>query len=284
MSDPRSRAKSLIAEARHTAQLRDRLKRDGQDTGEIDELLATLHRDLGALLVTEPELAALLHPMIPDPQPQQESFTDELPVRKDHGWYDDEKTGPIEGGPLFDQSDLVTGEVPVPDDLHLPPESDDTDADEQYAVETTASMAVRAAEPTTGLGRYRAGNAPYQAALREFLELLRSPYDLDDPTELGVEASRVQWATTELENRVRDFPNDVKLTIIGLLAARAQYLRTRLDVDVGARRSLDRLQRYRIERDLPAVTGLLPTPVPESSSWLEDAERWWAVFHPTDAP
>lgn len=279
MADPRTRAQLLVVEIRRAKILRDRLARDGENTTELDTLLGELQRKLGALVVEEPELAATLVPMIPDAQPSAESFTDELPPRRDHGWYDDEKTGPIDQtGPLFDSGDLETGDIPIPDDLHLPPESDDTDAGEQYAVESVASLAARADEPATGLGRFRAGTAPFGASLRELLDLLRSPFDLDDPAELGVEASRVQWAASEFERRTRDFPTDVKVALLGLLAARAQYLRTRLDVDVGIRLSLDRLQRFRIEHSLPAVHGLLPTPVPEHHTWLEDAEAWWGVF------
>ena len=205
MSDARARAKSLLAEARNATQLKNRLRRDGQNTLEIDRLIATLQHDLGALLVTEPELAALLVPMIPEAQPAAEGSPTSFRRRKRAGTTTRRRARSSLSGPLFDSSDLVTGEIPIPDDLHLPPESDDTDAGEQYAVETTDSLAARAAEPATGLGQFRAGAAPWQAALRELLDLLRSPYDLDDPTELGVEASRVQWATTEIEVRFRDF-------------------------------------------------------------------------------
>jgi hypothetical protein len=279
MADARDRAKLLVIEARRASILRDRLAADREDTTEIDRLIGELQRQLGALIVADPELAASLVPMIPDAKPARESFTDEVPPARETGWYDNDNTGPIDiSGPLFDSGDLVTGDIPIPDDLHLPRESDDTDAGEHYAVETTGSMLVRAAEPLTGLGSFRTGRAPFFAELKELLELLRSPYDLDDAAELGVEASRVQWAIGELDARTRNLPTDVKVALIGLLAARAQHLRGRLDVDVGVRRSLDRLQRFRIERDLPAVHGLLPTPVPELASWLEDAEAWWGVF------
>jgi hypothetical protein len=280
MADPRSRAQHLIVEIRRARLLRDRLASDGEDTSQIDAHLDELHRKLGAHVVEEPELAATIAPLIPDAQPSQESFTDELPPARDHGWYDDEKTGPIDSpsGPLFDSGDLETGDIPIPDDLHLPPESDDTDAGEQYAVESIGSLAAHADDPTTGLGAFRAGRAPFGAALQDLLDLLRSPFDLDDPAELGVEASRVQWAASEFERRTRDLPADVRVALLGLLSARAQHLRTRLDVDVGIRLSLDRLQRCRIEQSLPSVHGLLPTPLPELNTWLEDSEAWWAVL------
>ena len=91
----------------------------------------------------------------------------------------------------------------------------------------------------------------------------------DDPTELGVEASRVQWATTDLELRTRPFPDDVKLALLGLLAARAQHLRNRLDVDVGARRSLERLQRQNALRGIAtaARVNVRGTCKPRSVFW-----------------
>jgi hypothetical protein len=281
MAEPRTRAKHLLVEIRRAQFLRDRLARDGEQTVEIDTLVGDLQRQLGALIVSDPDLAALLVPMIPDARPTQESFTDEVPQGRERGWYDDEKTGPIEipdDGPLFDSGDLQTGDIPIPDDLHLLRESDDTDAGEQYAVETTASVGARAQDPLTGLGGFAVGASSFQAELQEFLDLLRPPFDLDDPAELGVEVSRVQWAANELDARSRSLPKDVTVALLGLIAARAQNLRGRLDVDVGIRRSLDRLQRLRIDRELPAVHALLPTPLPEGGSWLEDAEAWWAVF------
>lgn len=280
MADPRERAKLLMTEARRAKILRDRFAADGEDTVELDRLIENLTQQLGALILTDPELAAAVAPMIPEATPAAESFTDEVRPARERGWYDDEKTGPIEipDGPLFDTGDLVTGDIPIPDDLHLPRESEDTDAGEQYAVETSASLAHRAEDPLTGVGAFRAGTASFTPELREFLDLLRSPFDLDDAAELGVEASRVQWAAGELEARTHHLPKDVKVALLGLLAARAQHLRTRLDVDVGIRRAIDRMQRFRIERELPAVHGLLPTPVPENHTWLEDAEAWWGVF------
>ncbi|MCB9683690.1 MAG: hypothetical protein H6735_01455 [Alphaproteobacteria bacterium] len=277
-------AHDLLVQVRKATELRRKLAEEGKDTSEVDEALDGLYRDLGRA-VAETDGSSLL---VPDPPTvTKEAFTSEVPDEEDSGgWYTDERVAST-SGPLFDPADLgepLMTDVPVPDDLNLPPDPDDTDASDAqergYAVETVHSMGSRASDPTTSLGIFRYGVATWKGQLDELLDLLRSPFDLDDPTELGVEASRVQWATTDLPHRLEPYPDEIKIALIGLLAARAQFLRTRLDVDVGARLSLDRLQRYRIERSLASVPGLLPTPLPELGSWLIDSEAWWAVFRP----
>ena len=95
-----------------------------------------------------------------------------------------------------------------------------------------------------------------------------------------MEASRVQWITTELESRLTGFPPEIQVALVALLAARAQHLRRGSANDVGPRLSLDRLQRYRIEADLPIVAGLLPTPRPESETWESDIRGWWSLLKP----
>lgn len=283
MSD---QARDLLVEARKAMELRRKLVEEGKDTTELDEALEGLYRDLGRAVAEGGDSS----PLVPEPPTAaREGFTSEVPPEDDDsvGWYTEERTGPIASGPLFDPADLgdpSMTEIPLSDDLHLPPDPDDTDAsdatDRGYAVETSQSMRSRASDPTSSLGIFRYGVATWKGQLDELLDLLRSPFDLDDPTELGVEASRVQWATTELARRLDPYPDEIRVALIGLLAARAQFLRTRLDVDVGARLSLDRLQRYRIERQLASVPALLPTPLPELGSWLVDSESWWSVFRP----
>jgi hypothetical protein len=66
--------------------------------------------------------------------------------------------------------------------------------------------------------------------------------------------------------------------VLGLLGARAHHLRNRLDSDVAPRVLLDKLQRYRIEHNLPNVAALLPQPRPEHATWEEDARRWWTLL------
>lgn len=277
----RARIDELVAEARKAQELRERLAGEGRDPSEVDEVLEGLYRDIGRAMVAAPGA-------VPDPGSiSQEGFTDELPDDEDDdGWYTDEGEVPVTGGPLFEPGEL-SDDTEVPEASHhllgRPGVRDDeSDAGAVYVVETTDSMAERTRDDLScGLAQLAHGvHAAWKPELHELLDLLALPSSFDDPQELSVEASRVQWASSEVAYRLADFPDDLRVCLIGLLAARAQLLRTRLDVDVGLRMSLDHLQRYRIDHELPLVRALLPNPAPELGSWQADVRAWWALLHP----
>jgi hypothetical protein len=291
---PRSRITDLVAEARKALDLRERLVRDHQDPAEVDEALEGLYRDIGAAMVDAVGTGA----MIPEfgPGGLTESFTNELPGHEDDGsWYTDEVDDALAvagGGPIFDPGELDDEtDVPEPDQmdiLSIDRSLDETDPGlgGEFTVESAETLAVRVEEDRgSGLAQLRLHGpaVPWRAELDELLELLSLPPDFDDVQELTVEASRVQWAASEIDYRLQHYPDDVKVCLVGLLAARAQHLRGKLDVDVGLRTSLDRLQRYRIDMDLPSVAGLLPTPTPEHGTWPADVRAWWALLRPGSA-
>ena len=283
----RSRVNDLVAEARKALDLRERLASEDNDPSEVDEALEGLYRDIGAALVEAMGEAA----MIPDmPTGLVEAFTNGLPYEDDGSWYTDEIDHAAEqagGGPLFEPGEL-DDQTDVPEAEHLD-QSMDRSLDEtdpgpgDFVVETLATLGARAAgDPASALGllRWPAAPLPWRPVLDELLQLLALPTDFDDVQELTVEASRVQWAASELQHRLADYPPDVQVCIVGLLAARTQHLRGKIDVDVGLRTSLDRLQRYRIDMDLPSVAGLLPNPTPEHGAWSSDVRGWWGLLRP----
>ena len=197
-------------------------------------------------------------------------YTDEVPA-DDNSWYTHEVPRP---GRVFDPGDLPDDDTDVPEpDPRPPAERDDTT--DSAPLPTLALHqyshlpSFQTAPPPNWLGGYGA-----------FRELLTPPADLEDPAELAVEASKVQWAVGELEHRAGGWPNDVRAALIGLLAARAQALRAGVDIDVGPRLALDRLSRYRLAADLPLVAGLKPVPRPELGAWEDDVRAWWTLLDP----
>lgn len=243
--------------------------------------------------------------------------TDELPVPAAHapelGWYsdeddvDDDADGVSDATtpdgvdrPLFDaedrgqirdievlarrrEIDAVTGLDPLDDSTPvIPPEREYFEPEEpsDYVVATVAGyLAQRDGDLHNPFGQLRRGERPtWWYRLDELLSMLALPASFADLQELGVEASRVQWATTDLAPRLVGIPAEVQVGLVALLGARAQHLRHRLDIDVGPRLSLDRLQRYRIDEDLPPVAALQPTPRPERGSWESDARAWFALL------
>ncbi|MEQ1503204.1 MAG: hypothetical protein ABMB14_13285 [Myxococcota bacterium] len=227
-----------------------------------------------------------------------EQFTDELPEDDgdaDAGWYSDDaeprRTRGEPNHPLFDPGELLSlrsTEQDLDDSTPvIPPAREYSDVDEpsDYVVASVdAFVAQRDADLSSPFAQLAAadstGREPptWKHRLDELLRMLDLPGSFADADELAIEASRVQWATNDLAARLLGLPAEIQTGVVAMLAARAQHLRHRLDVDVGPRMSLDRLQRYRIDEDLPSVAALLPTPRPEHGAWEEDTRRWWALL------
>ncbi len=178
------------------------------------------------------------------------SWTSEVERDDRSGWTED---ADIPIAPLFDRGELD-------DDTNFP----DIDADDDL-------FTLDAAE----------GWPDPDAILQltpDLRALLALPFDLTSPDDLAVEASRVQWATSDLDTRFAALPPPALAAILGLLSARANLLAERLDVAVGPRLAIERLRRWRTNRSLPQVAGLEVDPLPERGSWEADARSWWAVF------
>jgi hypothetical protein len=165
------------------------------------------------------------------------------------GWTEDSE---VPEGPLFDSGEL--------DENTNFPENADADG---FDLETAE--------------HWPEGPSAFQlpADLRTLLAL---PPDLTSPDDLAVEASRVQWATSDLDGRFGGLPPPSLSAVLGLLSARANLLSERLDVAVGPRLAIDRLRRWRAAHGLPQVAGLEENPLPERGSWEADTRSWWAVF------
>lgn len=124
----------------------------------------------------------------------------------------------------------------------------------------------------------RGSSLSWREPLDELLDLIAIPGDLADPSLMPSEASTVQWASGELQNRIARFPEPVRQALLGLLAVRARNLASNLDVDIGPKMALDRLKRIRSSHELPWVVALLPNARPETGSWVADARAFWELL------
>jgi hypothetical protein len=277
------RLRELVSNARRAVTMRATVVAEGGDATAIDEVLQDLYRDVGKTLV------GLLGPSGPATKPPVPGETPggDLPESgDDDSWYTDEVES-RDVRPLFAPEDLDEAtDVPESDPMSTEGYTDPLDATPRMA-----DLEIATIDSLTRTGTDLPMHANPEATvptwhyrLDQLLELLALPAHLDDPAELAVEASRVQWITTELEPRLNGFPAEIQIALVGLLAARAQHLRKGSSTDVGPRLSLDRLQRYRIEADLPTVAGLLPTPRPERDGWEADIRGWWTLLKPGSRP
>lgn len=301
------RVRTLLREAEDAQRLVDRMGESGDDAKEVREALEGIWRDLGRhvhatwreLLAAGADAPAEPAPVVrtassdddfdfgPGPDDQSEELDDvtDLPevTAPPQGqgadedlerWYTDEVDWDGAPEPIFNPGEL---EDALPATTEIVSAEGRVVANDGAIPDLRADGAVAGAEPFV----LPEGDPPeWLGDLRELLEMLR-PQDDPAATEaerLSVEASRVQWATTNMELRWAEFPEPVRVALVGLLAARARHLQDRLEVDVGPRLALDRLQRYRKAAGLSPVVGLLPDLGPESGSWTDDAERWWKAL------
>jgi len=275
------RVRELLASLEESDQVSER----SGPSAELDDARRSLLCDLGEAVYTFAKTYG--DGLIPiDDEPVVESsmeYTDEVPVDDsddDTGWYTAEVP---RSGNLFDPGDIEDGttDIPESDSMPAPPPDGTLDYDEDYAVENIARMQFRRMDADNSLGQLRAEPAPtWRHHVDELIALLSLPPRADDPEGMAVEASRVQWASGELENRLSGLPEEVQVCFLGLLAARAQLLRAHLDVGVGPRLALDRIDRYRLANDLPSVAGLQASPRPEYGTWANDARQWYALLAP----
>jgi hypothetical protein len=269
---------ALLDEVREALVRRGQQVAAGEDPRELDGKLEALYRALGQAMADSAE-ADVIH--TPDPARGRP-----VPGRRVPPSAPPSALGPSALGPpgewslsdvdarleqLEELGYLVDDSTPV-----VPPQREYTDTatpdPPEFAIVTLVAFEARE-RPTPVPGR--------EADLDSLLALLVPPSSFSDADELAVEASRIQWATLQLADRLSVQPTELKTGMVGMLAARAQHLRLRLDDDLGPRLTLAKLQRFRLEHKLPVVAGLMPTPRPESGSWEQDARRWWACLRST---
>lgn len=269
---------------------------------EIREALDSIHRDLGrAVHALAREHGATSPPSAPSDVSEEEAgfglpeTTDTpsagpsdgpspLGARSidplyDDDWYTDESASP--DAPLFGADDLPDEPTDVPGgEIEL------AEPVPAGPVRVLEDLLVDADAPTGALFALRSesGDPPeWKADLDDLLGLIALPLDLVDVDGMPEEASKVQWASGELDHRLPRFPEAVQLALLALLAARVRNLQGHLDLDIGARLALDRMRRYRELNDLAWVIGLLPGSRPEGRSWADDAMSWWKLLRPPTA-
>ncbi len=294
LTNPRIR--ELLAEVSEAEALHRDLEGRDADPSEVTEALGDLYSDLGRAFFQWASSPLAAGDMVPETDGHTEGFTNEVPdpeaEARGGGWYAEDVDVDTRSG-FFDPGDLSRDDVTeVPEADPATPDgapersvwsgdyadnSDDGDDQRQ----SLAAMVLSTSDPSSTLAALRRGEEPtWKHHLDELLELLELPEDFADAEAISVETTRVQWAANQLETRLTGIPTQVQVCMLGMLAARAQHLRTRLDIDVGPRLSLDRLQRYRLSGDLPTVAGLLATPRPETDGWSDDVRAWWALLRP----
>jgi hypothetical protein len=312
-----ARIRKLLAEADSARSL---IATRGDPTGEVGRALDSLYRDLGAhlhRLMSDETQDDSLPPggsleagggfAAPYDATAETETEVELPdpdtggsFERD-GWYTDEVDD--DSVPLFESGDLATDEhtdVPestasVPDsgvvarpaeaDAPTPSRDDVEELDrvrlEELVAASRAESGALAELRAVWADRSAVDDAPeWVAPTMEFIDLLGMPEDLLASAAMPEEASRVQWAAGQVDARLPDWPVPVQTALLGMLAARALNLAAHLDVDVGPRRALARLKRYRATHDLPVVAGLAAGPHPERDTWAEDARAWWSLVGP----
>jgi hypothetical protein len=295
-------AAEVLHHARLSRLLRDAdearalLQRSSRGASDVQQALDSIHRDLGRAL-HELVSPAASHDFAP-PLVGAASFGEEggtvFPTQAsanplsspvdplyDDDWYTEEKQNA--DAPLFADGELTDDDTDVPEaEPFLTRKRQDAVVEpphqEVLALERLMDDAV---DPSGDLAALRSDDPPaWLAELNELLALVAPPRDLVDVELLPEEASKVQWAAGELDVRLPRLPERVQLAVLGLLAARCRNLQAHLDLDLGPRKALDRLRRYRQNNDLPWVRGLVASMGPESDSWADDALSYWLLLRP----
>ena len=251
----------------------------GEGTEAIDAALADILRDLGRHTLTLDRDARTRE--VDDDSTEHRTdttsardagFTDEVEARTleevDDSWYTDEVAA-HRGRRLFSPHEIESGVDDVPDSEHLP-ELDDTDGIE---LDQPIPVAFFVEDAGERLAEVHAG-----ARLGELVGLLPPLGDEPEADELSIEASRIQWACSDLDRRLEGLDEKTCTAVCAWLAARNRDLIGRLDVDVGPRTALERLGRWHRAHGLPMVAGLSQPPTPEHSSWSLDARAWHKVL------
>jgi hypothetical protein len=114
--------------------------------------------------------------------------------------------------------------------------------------------------------------------LQDLLALLGPPTRHAQATDVAVEATRIQWATSSTSALWLDYPEPIMLALLGLLSSRARHLVEKLEVASGPKLALDRLRKYHQQKHLRPVQALYDERGPEDGSWVDDAQSWWNIL------
>ena len=313
MSDIASnpRLHELLELARNATQLHEEMSQRGEVTVEVDDAMVAIYADIGKLVsrlmsessagIPDPETPTgpLITPLSFEPIetsnaderstfiPTSDDFADSVnsdaSAPPSSGWYTEEVEFDT-SQPLFSASDNLEEytDIPESDPETAEVPMADLSVDEEYEISQLAQMIAHRAEMGHPLHNLASQDEDptWTHRLTQLLGLLNLPDDFTGRDQMAVEASRVQWAANELGRRLDGLPESIQICLIGMLAARAQHLRSQLDDDVGPRLALDRLRSYRIDTELPTVAGLVAQPFPETGTWVGDIHQWWALLQP----
>jgi len=114
--------------------------------------------------------------------------------------------------------------------------------------------------------------------LENLLDMLDMSEDLDDQTEIALEATKLQWATTNMYDTWSNYPRFIQMALTGMLGCRAQVIREKLPDSMASNSVLERLRIQQIRSGIRPVTSLQILPAPEDESWANDATLWWNIL------
>ena len=114
--------------------------------------------------------------------------------------------------------------------------------------------------------------------LENLLDMLDMSEDLDDEVELAVEATKLQWATTNMYDSWSSYPRLIQVALTGMLACRAHVVRERLPSSLAPNSVIDRLRTQQYRSGSRPVLSLKPAAEPEDESWANDATLWWNIL------
>lgn len=242
------RMRSLLTELEEAEQLRRTVLDKGDSLEDLDMTIRRLHEDLGTALVASIERS-------------RSGGLGEAALDTDNL-------------PFFDADDLrdQTTEIPDPDRLREPlpfPVAEHHPKDAHFVtLESMDERKIADRERVFAEIQTDSAVSTWNRQLRQFLAVLA----VDGRPKK--QSEQLGWASEQLPVRLEGMPVDVQICIVGWLGAWAQHVRATLDDDVDIRLALDRLERYRVSAELPQVSALRPTPIPERGGWSQDAAAW----------
>jgi len=317
------RVRELLAQAQKALELHSELKGSGLPASEVETALNDIYRDIGMFVVriakdadsgpdlgqlysdeaptVEPAKPVRVPEATPNPKPlggytttesdEDDEDDDESEEMGRSSWYTEEVDIPSE--PLFDPGDLGDDHTEIPEsdpvtdssldnrDATFDPEVDGDD----YDLATVARVQAMARDQESPLAKLQSSQRPTWAhKLDEFVGIIGVPGDLSNSQVRSEEATRLQWATSEIENRTALLPPQIKTVLLGMLGARAMNLRYYMAEDFGVKLSLDRLRRFRLQWELPSVESLTGLPRPEYGNWDNDFRQWLALVQGPSNP
>ena len=298
------RVRDLLREAESANRLFHDLQGRSAETADVRGAIDGLYRDIGREVYTawrdliegrvwlSEDTRSILH-VSPDTEPfviGSGEATEEVPLpstpdEQEEGWYTDEEELP--SGRLFGPGETrerlpgdVTGPIEIPNPEWIAElgrtgagrvvaaRAPTDDGEPQFADEPLAASSV---DTTSDLARDDV--ASWLVATRRLLGGLGAP-PAGEPAE--DEGFKLDGASVALDTL--GLPDSVRTALVGQIASRARHLAAWRPEDPAAGWVIKRLRRQRRASGGAPVYGMLPDRAPETGSWAEDAQQWWALL------